>query len=73
METESAEGLPGLGTGPVGGSVLAPDNALGGSAWCSLTQDPQQQQVGSVGAVCGALIITQKACVSSRVPDTSHS
>lgn len=51
MEADSVEGLPGPGNGPVGGSMLAPDNALSGSAWCSLTRSPAAASGLSGGCV----------------------
>lgn len=50
-EADSVEGSPGPGTGPVVGSVLAPDNGLGGSAWCSLTRG-SLAVAGGLGGSC---------------------
>lgn len=54
-------------------SMLAPDNALGGSAWRSLTRGSPAEQVGSVGAVCGALIISQRpSCLAECQTHLTH-
>lgn len=62
-KADSAEGLPGLGNRPVADSVLAPDNGLGGSAWCSLTRGSPAAAGGLSGSLWSPRYYPEGLCV----------